>query len=302
MTTPAPDKTALPLLDGAIIFVHPPRTGGSTLSRVIDWEYSPREICDIDGRFYYWSLDRIRQWPQARLAKMRVFKGHMPFGLHRSIPQPSTYITMLRDPVDRTISEYYARRYRRSHPIADRDAKRLTFDEYIRQVPYNNPQTKAVSGVEVPFLYHLYSMLPSHRLYSAPCTSETLDRAKANLVRYFRLVGLTDRFDETLALAKILFGWKAPYYTRRRKNLKRPTMQEISSEQRSLIAEHHKYDMELYRFGVSLFSRAVAANAARVSEELGALRRAEDIEKMQSAYYRWGSKCRRYAIRVRCAL
>ena len=41
------------------------------------------------------------QIPPARLRKTRMFKGHMLFGLHEILPQPSTYITVLRDPVDR---------------------------------------------------------------------------------------------------------------------------------------------------------------------------------------------------------
>src|SRR5512146_635212 len=299
--TLAYNSPASPLIDTAIIFVHPPRTAGSTLSRVIDWEYSPLEVCDIDGRFYYWSLNRIRQWPQMRLAQMRMFKGHMPFGLHKSLPQSSTYITMLRDPIDRTMSEYYSRRHRRTHPIVDRDAKRLSFDEYITAVPYHNPQTKAIAGVEIPYHYRFYSMLPSYRLYSGPCSSETLELAKANLVRYFSLVGLADRFEETLALVKILFGWKAPYYTRRHRSSMRPNIEDISPRQRMLIAEFHQFDMELYRFGVSLFNRSIARHADRVSAEVSAIRRAKKPDRIRSVYYRCGSRCRRYAIRACCA-
>jgi len=298
----AGESSGLAAPPNTIIFVHPPRTGGSTLIRVIDWEYSPLEVCDIDGRFYFWSIQRMKRWPPERLAKMRVFKGHMPFGLHTSLPQPATYITILRDPIDRTISEYYFRLHRRTHPLVDRDAKRLSFDDYIREVPYNNPQTKAIAGIEVPFDYHFYSMVPSHRLYCGPCTRDTLELAKANLDRYFCLVGLTDRFDETLALAKILFGWKAPYYTLRRQALIRPKADEITCQQRALIAKYHEFDMELYKFGVSLFNRLVAEHAEPLSTELSTIGRARHPTGIRSTYYRYGSKVRRYLIRAHCAL
>jgi hypothetical protein len=288
--------------DPALIFVHPPKTAGSTLSRIMDWEYSPRSICNIDGRSYYLSYQRVCGWPSERLATMKLFKGHIPFGLHRFTPQPTTYITILREPINRTLSEYYYRRHRRTHPIADRDAKRLCLEEYLAKVPYNNPQTKAIAGVDVPCNYRFYTIVPSYHFYSGPCSAETLEIAKANLSRHFSLVGLTERFDETLALAKILFGWKIPCYTSIRQGPKRRTKEEVSPQQRALIAEYNNYDMELYSFGVSLFDRAVAEHAERFPLELESVRGAKNPGAIRSVYHRSRSVIRRHFIRMRCAM
>src|SRR6266446_2152495 len=102
----------------------------------------------------------------------------MPFGLHRALPQASRYITLLRDPIDRTVSEYYYRRHRRTNPIADADAKLLNIEDYVRAVPYDNPQTKAIAGIECAYNYHWYTILPSYRVYCGLCTVETLETAK----------------------------------------------------------------------------------------------------------------------------
>jgi hypothetical protein len=286
----------------ALIFVHPPKTAGSTLSRIMDWEYDPWDICDIDGRFYYWSLQRIRAWPEKRLAKIRLFKGHMPFGLHRSIPQPASYITMLRNPIERTLSEYYYRRHRQTHLIADRDAKLLSFEEYVKTVPYGNPQTKSIAGMECNFDYHWYSIVPSYRFYSGRCTRETYEIARSNLVRHFSLVGITERFEETLALAKVLFGWKIGCYTSMRQGPKRPRREEISARQRALVEKYHEFDMELYSYGVSLLEEALAEHSERVSIALGPIRGAGYPTLARSVYYRSGSFMRRHFIRTRCAL
>jgi galactose-3-O-sulfotransferase len=288
--------------DSALIFVHAPRTAGSTLSRIMDWEYEPLEICDVDGRFYYWSFQKISRWPKERLAKMRLFKGHMPFGLHRYMPQAARYITLLRDPIDRTASEYYGRRYRRTHPIADRDAKLQSFEEYVKTVPYDNPQTKAIAGVQCVYEYHWYTVIPSYRVYCGPCTAETLEIAKRNLSRYFCLVGLTERFEETLALAKIMFGWKIPYYTAVREGVRRPKRDEISSRQRDVIAKYHEFDMELYRYGVSLFEQAVAKYGDRIAVACSEIREAGKPTAARSRYYKIRSFARRHFIRTHCAL
>jgi len=36
-----------------------------------------------------------------------VISGHLYFGIHREIPRPTAYFTMLRDRVDRILSNYY---------------------------------------------------------------------------------------------------------------------------------------------------------------------------------------------------
>jgi hypothetical protein len=284
-----------------IIFVHPPRTAGSTLSRIIHCEYDPRQICDIDDRFYFWSFQRVTSWPAQRLADIKAFNGHIPFGLHRYLPQDSTYITILRDPINRTISEYYARRHRRWHPIADRDAKRLTLKQYVETIAYNNPQTKAIAGIWKSFRYHYYSIRPSHDFYSAYCTREDLELAKYNLSKYFSLVGLTERFDETLALAKIVLGWQVAGYTCARENPMRLKERPISAEETAAIAEHNRFDLELYRFGASLFEKALRSHAQRLGEELDNVRAAKLSTGLNAVAHRVRSVIRRHRIRLRCA-
>jgi Sulfotransferase family len=40
----------------------------------------------------------------------------MPFGLHKILPQPATYITVVREPIDRMISAFYFMRGYNLHP------------------------------------------------------------------------------------------------------------------------------------------------------------------------------------------
>jgi hypothetical protein len=187
------------------------------------------------------------------------------------------------------------------HPIADRDAKRLSLDEYVAKVPYNNPQTKAIAGVDAPYNYHFYSIRPSHHFYSGPCNAETLEIAKDNLSRYFSLIGLTERFEETLALGKVLFGWKIPHYTTARHGPARGELR-VSSRTRALIAEHNKFDIDLYNFAVALFNRAIQKNREAISPEVVALRRAKHFTPIGEIYHRCGSVIRRHFIRACCAI
>src|SRR5215472_9066715 len=177
-----------------LIFVHIPKSAGTTLSRIIDWEYNPRRVYSLIGRYFRWSYNRLLQLPQHRISQIQVFKGHMPFGLHRHLTQPATYLTVLRNPVDRTISDYNFSANGLLHPD-HREVKRLTLSEFICTTPYNNIQTKLLAG-----------QIPGYDFLAGECTPQMLTAAIENLRNHFALVGLTERFEESLALAKLIFG------------------------------------------------------------------------------------------------
>src|SRR4051795_5479521 len=80
----------------AVIFLHLPKTAGTTLNRLIEWEYPVFETYSIDPVFFTWSAAHLRKLSPDRLKKIRMFKGHMLYGLHDDLPQPATYITVLR--------------------------------------------------------------------------------------------------------------------------------------------------------------------------------------------------------------
>src|SRR6476620_822287 len=107
MTRPAAPKEA-------VIFLHLPKAAGSTLNRLIEWEYPLFEIYSIDPVFYRWSWAHLQHLSKKRLRSIRMFKGHMLFGLHTMLPQPASYITVLREPVDRVLSAFY---FMRSYPL-----------------------------------------------------------------------------------------------------------------------------------------------------------------------------------------
>src|SRR5690242_7431356 len=102
-----PGMTETAAADEAVIFLHIPKAAGSTLNRLIEFEYPLFEMYSIDPVFYRWSGTHLHRLSKRRLGKIRVFKGHMLFGLHAILPQPATYITVLREPVERVLSSFY---------------------------------------------------------------------------------------------------------------------------------------------------------------------------------------------------
>jgi hypothetical protein len=260
----------------SLIFVHIPKTAGTTLNRIIDWEYNPLRVYSLNGRYFRWAYHRLTRLSARQLAKFRIFKGHMPYGLHRYLPQPARYLTILRDPIDRAISEYFFAVTDQFHP--DRQhVSQMTLEEFVRSDPSNNTQTKRLSG-----------QIKGYDFLAGDCTPAMLDSALENLDRDFELIGLSERFEESLALAKITFGWKIPRYGSFRVTKRRPPKSEIPESTRTLIADLNQFDIALYRRGVALFEQKIEQYRDQLEPAITAVREAKEYGT-QSYYYRGAS-------------
>ena len=242
----------------SMIFVHLPKTAGTTLNRLMEYEYRPFEMWTVDPYFIHWSNAKLRTLSPRRLAKIKVFKGHMNFGLHEMLPQPCTYVTVLREPVDRAISTYYFMSTYILHPMY-RKIKRAgwTLEDFVTKVPRGNIQCKYLANLD----------------WDETVTPETCARAKENMEKYFSVVGITERFKETLALLKIRFGWKLAFYTSFNRTRKRPEKIEVPQSTLDIIREYNRFDIELYEHGKKLFDAAVEKHKDQIPQILTDLRR-----------------------------
>src|SRR5919108_6323105 len=121
----------------ALIFLHIPKTAGTTLNRIIEWQYSPFAIYTMDPYRIRATAERFKRLPETRRRRLRVVRGHMLYGIHEFLPQGATYITMLRDPVARVLSSYYFILRRPLHPLHRKMKKeRLSVEDYLRLTPH----------------------------------------------------------------------------------------------------------------------------------------------------------------------
>ena len=234
----------------ALVFLHVPKSAGTTLNRLIEWEYPLFDIYSIDPVFFRWSWTHLQRLSEKRLKRTRVFKGHMLFGLHEILPQPATYITVLREPVDRVVSAFYFMRNYKLHPLSWKFRwENWSLEDFVRRLPRDNVQCKIVAGAE----------------YEEPCTAEICERAKENLVRYFSVVGLSERFEESLALMKLRFGWKLERYSSFNVTRTRPKKDDLPRSTLDLIVEKNSFDVALYELAAKVFQTAINTHAAEVS-------------------------------------
>jgi hypothetical protein len=239
----------------ALIFLHIPKTAGTTLNRIIEWQYSPFAIFTMDPYRIRATADRLKQLPEARRRRLQVVRGHLFYGIHEFLPQGATYITMLRDPVARVLSAYYFVLRRPLNPLHWKlKRERLGVEDCLRLFPHRqNLQCRFIAGVEDP----------------ATSDERLLDIAKENLTKSFSVVGICERFEESLILISKTFGWEIRFYEDQRVTKSRPM---VEPKLVDLIRGHNRLDDELYEFGKKLFEQTLRKNEDTVREGLTILR------------------------------
>lgn len=199
-----------------------------------------------------------------------VYTGHFPFGLHEWLLRPSCYMAIVRKPLDRITSLYlYSLQFRdvilrtmkeSGLSLNELFKRRMVADFYVDFVPWiksdqsfnfflrcNSPElqngmVRRFSGIGMD------PMRPTH---------ETLEMAKRNIENYFSLVGVQERYQDTLKTIRHTFDFNVTEY---RVNKGPGTTKKgsgVSVSLRKRIKEMNKLDTELYDWIVDRFDERV---------------------------------------------
>ncbi len=220
-----------------LIFIHIPKTAGTTVCDVLRRQFSPDECWD---HIYPNRLQATsEQVPEPSEAIKCVF-GHYSFGIHRKFSEPHLYFTMLRDPVERIISMYCYHKSK-TNQMWVRDA---TLPEFLERHPAaTNGQTKLIGGQGQPV---------------------DLDKAKSNL-RRFAAVGITERFEESMRLFKRSFGWTQTTWRPMNVSRGRLRRRDILPETIRAIEKHNEHDAELYLLAKELLNERLEVSISHAS-------------------------------------
>ena len=222
-----------------LVFLHIQKTGGITLQRILRQKFGPslpaRTFKVLTGKGSPLSLeDALRE----KRMRDRYFAGHSCFGVHRLLPKPTQYITLLREPVSRIISLYD---FSRTNPGAfyHNIANGISLEEFalntkLREL--DNGQTRFIAGDPE----HLFINQTPFR----QCDTHLLETAEKNIEVHFSLVGLTEQFDASMLLLSHTMGWKHCHYLRLNSSRhKEPVTEKLKAK----IAEHNNLDVLLYQ-------------------------------------------------------
>ncbi len=269
-----------------VIFLHIHKTAGSTLYRIIEAHYRAQEIYTVwvDG-----SLDDFKRLDADSRSKLKVLRGHFGFGLHEFLPEPPRYFTLLREPVARVVSyDAFVRRTPRhySYDLVTSNGG-MSLEDFIKSgkdCMLDNAQTRLLSGLE-----------SGHEVPFGECGPAMLEAAKRNLRDAFAVVGLTERFDETLLLLREAFGWQRLFYARQNVSARRPEKEDLPSSTLDAILRVNALDVQLYQYAQRLFEEQIDRRGVTFAEDLEAF---QATNRRLRPLIHWSWKARRFSARA----
>lgn len=228
--------------DSPLVFLHIPKTAGTTLWLILRRQYSPRAVLRVDHP------DALAAPPQSRPQQTRVLVGHFGYD-PQGFTQPLPCITLLREPLERTLSDY-------SHQVRH-GSTALSLGDYLneRTPERDNLQTRLLAGPDalaLPF---------------GQCGRDVFERAKQTLTE-MAVAGLTERFDETLLLLQRRFGWSMPCYVAENVGADRVSRETVGRPALKRIWELTQWDRALYALAAARLDAQIAQQGPQFATAL----------------------------------
>ncbi len=233
------------------VFVHIPKSGGSTIRTILAREYGVEHILYVEPGISHepttYELDSyVKQQTAAR--QIRLVTGHQAFGVHAYLKGYCRYFSMIRDPIERCLSDYY---YAYSSDTHRHRAKilsgELTPVEFLTRPDYGGAQGQL-------------------KMLAASGPEENLSAAAAieNALISFSVVGVAERFAESILLMAKILGWRPPLHvptnvTRLGKDLQ-------SARQRVRVYAH-AYCYDQFKDEYEVYTAIDRMLSQRISEE-----------------------------------
>ena len=224
-------------------FVHLHKTAGTALLQrlriALGEDAIYPTVSDNWTHFATMNLDLLRRRFVGQDPRIRVVTGHFPLCTTELLALPFVTLTVLRDPVERTLSALRDMRERdaehRGKPLEDIYADPVNFRCLIQ-----NHMVKMLAMTREEMTDGFLTVLD--------LDASHLERAKRNLVERIDVWGVQEQFEEFCGELVQRFGWDlgAPRFPNRSKPF------DADDRLRARIASDNQLDVELYRFALDL--------------------------------------------------
>ena len=252
-------------------FLHIPKTAGTTLINIIDGHFDDESICP----------DQL--WPKLLVtlpkdfSKYRLIRGHFGYSIHRILPKKPVYITMLRNPIERSLSLYeFTCRAGDNDPnvkgtMWDKTSKLSDLIVHPeKKLNFENLQTKFLSK-DLPLSFSNMQINEKHKAVNSMFLSSVdysdLEIAKQHLSE-FPFFGLAERFEDSMFLLCYTFCWK-PIEDIIKKNVtqNRRTIEDYPNTTKEILEKLTELDANLYNFAQELFQNRFNKMVSELKEK-----------------------------------
>ena len=179
--------------DPFYLFMHIPKTAGTTFRTIVDEQYGFQNVLTYYNQNSTQLLDNLEMTLRAGSHDYRALIGHFQYGVHLPLTSPSKYVTFLRNPLERAASSYYENVKIMSPAVLDGDGKLMSFGDCLREREefFANQQIKMMIGKGA----------------METIDARDLQRAQDNIQRDFIFTGISEYFDASILLLSRLIRW-----------------------------------------------------------------------------------------------
>ncbi len=247
--------------DRRFFFIHVMKTGGTSFVFQMLANFEPDEAypsaidraspTDVTP---YASIPKLLALSPERRERIRVYAGHLPYVASELLGIDLVRLTLLRDPVDRTVSmlKHVKRLFER---YADFSLEAIYDDDAVFRHYLDNVQTKVFALTAEERERALAATAANSEApplaRSAPIAADRFEHAKANLANV-DVVGLNETYGDFVDELHARFGWWPD-------GVKQHARANVSSERwpvpaalRRRIADDLTVDMEFYEYAKEL--------------------------------------------------
>ena len=224
-------------------FVHLQKTGGTALFQRLRDNFGADAVypipADSGGALAVTDVNHLIERFRTHREALRVVTGHFPLCTVDLLGVPFTTFTVLRDPVDRTLSLLRRRRVAEER-FRGMELEAIYADASLHDIIHNH-------------MVKMLSLTPDEMtatplMATVTFDEERLGRAKHNLEHRIDAIGLQEHFDAFCAELEARFGWDLgpPRFANR------TPISPVSDDLMGQIAADNAMDVELYRFAVGV--------------------------------------------------
>jgi Sulfotransferase family len=224
-------------------FVHMQKTAGTTLTRRLRNCFGETAMCPNDVERAgnpmraAFDVEHLQAAFASRRDEIRVVTGHYPHCVSEMLGVPFTTFTVLRDPVERTLS--VLRQARSKNP--ERSFEELYADPFRLHTLIVNHMVRMLSATP--------DDMPGGRVTYVDFGERHLENAKRTLADRVDAFGLQEEFDRFCAELEGRYGWDLgpPQHALRTEP------QAVTEELRERIARDSHLDVQLYAYAQELW-------------------------------------------------
>lgn len=226
-------------------FMHLQKTAGTALWGRLKRQFTPAEVYPGPGDGSppqtVLTVDHLVERWGARRDEIRIVTGHFPLCVTDLLDAPFTTLTVLREPVERTLS--FLRHHREKTPEDRNRPLEEIYDDPLRRELVHNHMVKMLSLTAAE--------MTDGALTHVEFSRARLERARERLAQ-MDVVGFQEQFEEFCTELNRRFGWDLgdPVVANRSEPV------EVPASFRDRIAEENALDVELYEFATAAFDRS----------------------------------------------